>query len=154
MTTKAVSLSSVGSQRRSLNRLIAGCKDDRKAYRDVAFATRRQKDALLAMSRRRSVFIEELSSIVRRLGGSPRRSGSVFAGLRRTMFEMRATVSGAHHLGDELAECARVGGDVVHTYDSAMKGTTWAKDTKDSVQAQLDELRGDHDTVREWRGAL
>lgn len=154
MTTGNATLSSIGSQRRSLNRLIGGCQDDRKAYRAVAFATSVQKDALLAMSRRRSVFIEQLSSIVRRLGGSPRRSGSLFAGLRRAMFEMRGTVSGARHLGDELAQCASIGSDVVDTYDSVLKNTTWAKDTNDTVQAQLTEMRADHGTVREWRGAL
>jgi uncharacterized protein (TIGR02284 family) len=154
MITEEAHLSSIGSQRRSLNRLIRGCKDDRKAYRQVAFATAAQNDQLLAMSRRRSGFIEELSSIVRRLGGNPSSSGSALAGVRRAAFELRATVSGAHHLGDELAQCAMIEGDVVDAYDSAIEHTTWAKPTSDTVKEQLVEIRGDYEKLREWRGSL
>ena len=154
MSIEATKPSSIGSQRRSLNRLIRGCKDDRKAYRQVAFASLQQRDSLIAMSRRRSAFIEELSSIVRRLGGSPQQGGSALEGVRRVVFEMRATVSGAHHLGDELAECARVEGDVVDAYDNALKRTTWAKVTNETVREQLTEIRGDYETLREWRGSL
>jgi len=154
METKNDVVSTIEAQRRSLNRLIGGCNDDRTAYRGVAFASPAQNEALLAMSRRRSVFIEELSSIVRRLGGKPRRSGSPFAGVRHSLFKLRAVVSGAKHLGDELGECVRIGGTVVDTYERAIEKTSWPKDTGDTVTAQMEELRLDHETVRRWRGAL
>jgi uncharacterized protein (TIGR02284 family) len=91
-----------------MNRLIVACRDDARALGRTAAVVGdpERRKRLLAQSRRRRAFIEELSGEVTSAGGTPAAFGSIFAALGSSVAFLRDAVAGAHQ-GDAYAGCAR-----------------------------------------------
>ena len=132
----------------TLNDLIETCKDGEEGFRTAAEGiTDPQVKALFnEYSRQRAQMSRELQDEVRRLGGSPEKSGSVSASLHRGWINIKSAVTGKDPQAI-IAEAER-GEDVAKAaFESALKQPLPAS-VQTLVQRQASQVRAAHDRVR------
>ena len=146
--------SSLG-QRTRLNNLIADCNDDARVHRDAAAALSNdeQRPILLAISRYRVAFADDLSHFARLLGGRIRAGGLVAAMLRRWLLRLRTFGMGGSHAGDTLGECAHAETSLLRHYDGALRAS-WSDEVRTTLASQRADVERQLEHVRALRASL
>lgn len=123
-----------------LNNLIEVCKDSEKGFREAAIDVRDDdyKETFLGYARRVGHFGAVLQDEVRKLGVTPRDSGSVLAALHRARIHLRAILNW-HDAHLMLLECERGEKRALDTYGEALELTLFP-DVKPLIEKQFVEL--------------
>ncbi len=121
-----------------LNDLIETCKDGANGFRTAAAAVQNGEAKALFTSRVQLIdhSATELQAEVRRLGGSPEKSGSVAATLHRGWIDLKAAVTGKNDAAI-ITECERGEQVAVKSYEGALEKQL-PPDIRSLVQRQLD----------------
>lgn len=131
-----------------LNGLIEACRDDvhaqSSAAKVVSGAERRAR--LQESARRREVFVQELSTLIRAQGKTPHDGGSLGETLRGAFRSARALVIG-DNTGDAYSWVERVEGKTEDRYESALAGTL-PTETRAALVRQHAEISGDRAELR------
>lgn len=137
----------------TLNELIATSKDGEEGFRtaadNVTNGVLRTFFAEKAERCRKGA--EQLQDIVREMGGSPARGGSMAGAVHRFWVNIRGTLSG---MDDEaiLAECERGEDAAARAYEDALNQPL-PEDVRRVVERHYAEVTSNRDRVRELRNA-
>jgi uncharacterized protein (TIGR02284 family) len=103
-----------------LNDLIHTCRDAETGFQTAAdrLGDMRLKTYLTDCSIQRAQFISELEAEIRRLGGTPDRSGSVSGALHRGWINIKSVVGGDDAI---FAECERGEEAAIENYQEVLK---------------------------------
>lgn len=132
----------------TLNNLIETCKDGEEGFRSAAEGvTDPQVKALFnEYSRQRAQIARELQDEVRRLGGSPEKSGSVSGSAHRGWINIKSAVTGKDP--QAIISEAERGEDVAKAaFESALRQPLPAS-VQAIVQRHAVQVRAAHDRVR------
>jgi uncharacterized protein (TIGR02284 family) len=137
----------------TLNDLIETCKDGEEGFLACAQSVKNPalKSFLEEKAQRCATGAMQLRAKVRELGGDPERSGSTAGAMHRAWVNIKSAVTG---MDDQavLAECER-GEDVAkRSYEKALQQDLPAE-VRSIVQAQYQEVKANHDRVRDMRNA-
>jgi uncharacterized protein (TIGR02284 family) len=104
-----------------LNRLIFACNDGARAQTSASLIVKgsERRAQLEDGATRRLAFANELSELVRALGGTPNDGGSAVEGLRAAAHRVRALLVGENG-GDAYGTCARVEAHAERLYEVAI----------------------------------
>jgi len=142
-------------QRLRLNRLIANCNVDARIYRDASAVVSdpEARTMLLALSRHRHAFSEELGHFVRLLGSRAHAGGSIVAALRRGLRQIRTIAMGGVHEGDIVRECGDAEERLSRRYQRALRAA-WPAEIRAAILSQAEDVRAERDHMRGLRGAV
>jgi uncharacterized protein (TIGR02284 family) len=137
----------------TLNDLIETCKDGEEGFLACAQSVKNPalKSFLEEKAQRCATGAMQLRAKVRELGGDPERSGSTAGAMHRAWVNIKSAVTG---MDDQavLAECER-GEDVAkRSYEKALQQDL-PGEVRSIVQAQYQEVKANHDRVRDMRNA-
>ena len=134
-----------------LNNLVEVCKDGEEGFRTAAEGLENAtiKSKFLDYSQERGRMATELQEEVRRMGGTPEKSGSVAASAHRGWMNIRSVVSGNddHAI---VAEAERGEDHAKSAYDEALRAPLPAS-AQTIVERQAQQVRQAHDDVRALR---
>ena len=94
----------------------------------------------------------QLQAKVRDLGGSPERGGSTGGAMHRAWVNLKSTITGRDDRAI-LAECERGENVARQAYENALK-LDLPEDVRMLVERQYEEVRTNHERVREMRNAM
>jgi uncharacterized protein (TIGR02284 family) len=132
----------------TVNDLIETCKDGEEGFRTAAEALQnpRTKERFQQYSRQRAEMARELQLEVRRLGGTPERSGSVSGSLHRGWMNIKSVVTGKDD--QKIISEAERGEDVAKEVYAKALGQNLDARTRALVEQQAAQVRQVHDEVR------
>jgi uncharacterized protein (TIGR02284 family) len=137
----------------TLNDLIETSKDGEHGFRTCAEEVKSTK--LRAMfeeaAQRCAQGAAELQAKVRQLGGDPDKSGSLAGSLHRAWVNIKSSIPGMDEAA-VLAECERGEDAAKRSYEAAL-GKDLPADVRLLVERQYQEVKQNHDRVRELRNA-
>lgn len=135
----------------TLNNLIETCRDGQNGFQTAADGVSNPslKASFLQYAQQRGLFVSELQSEVRALGGDPETSGSVAGALHRGWINIKSAVTGKddHNI---LEECERGEDSAMKNYQEAM-GENLPPNILSVVNRQYQDVVNTHNTVRGWR---
>ena len=133
----------------TLNELIETCRDGQEGFRTAAEGVTRSelKTLFHDIARQRALFVGELQTEVRRLGGDPEKAGSVAATLHRGWINIKSAVTGEDETA-VLAECERGEDSAVSNYKDALADVNLPADVRAIVERQYAQVQEAHDRVR------
>jgi uncharacterized protein (TIGR02284 family) len=131
-----------------LNGLIGACRDDLHAQSTAArvVAGADQRGRLEDSARRRTLFVNELSALIRTEGKTPRDEGSVGETLRGAFRTARSLVIG-DNTGDAYAWCELVATKTQESYERALAGIL-PTEARETIGRQYLEIADDHAELR------
>lgn len=138
---------------RTLNELIETSRDGEEGFRTCAgnVKNRNLKVFFEQKAERCREGAEQLQQIVREMGDQPQQGGSASGAVHRFWVNIRGTISGMDD-NTILDECER-GEDTARTaYEEALRHEL-PGDVRLVVERQYQEVRNNHDRVRELRNA-
>jgi uncharacterized protein (TIGR02284 family) len=132
---------------KTLNQLIATCKDGENGFRTAAEGVKIQdvKTLFNSYSAQRARFVVELQAEVERLGGQPAEGGSLTATLHRGWMNVKSLVTG-RDVYAMFAECRRAEEAAVKTYEEALK-TPLPAEARAVVERQFEQIKEAHARV-------
>lgn len=135
----------------TLNNLIETCRDGQNGFQSAAEGATNPslKAAFLQYAQQRGLFVSELQSEVRALGGDPQTTGSVAGALHRGWINIKSAVTGKdeHNI---LEECERGEDSAMKNYQEALEENL-PPNILNVVNRQYQEIVAVHNTVRSWR---
>jgi len=134
----------------ALGALIAGCRSAGRTYRSASdiVSNVEHRKLLLALSRRRSSFVDDLS----KFGGARAHlpsTGSIL-GLMRWALQSLGAIQGPHD-GEIFRECAKAEARVLHLYARALS-RVWPLEMRNILSNQSREIETSYDRMRTLRG--
>src|SRR5688572_15189021 len=122
MMTMTTTTGETGQGIASLNRLIVACNDGARAQNAAALVVAGERRAQLEDgATRRLTFVNELSELVREMGGTPRHGGSALEGVRTMAHRVNVLLVGENGR-DAYGTCARVEAHTERLYEDAIDG--------------------------------
>ncbi len=135
----------------TLNNLIETSRDGQNGFQSAAegITNPSLKALFLQYAQQRAVFVSELQSEARALGGDPQTTGSVGGALHRGWVNIKAAVTGKseHNI---LEECERGEDSAMKNYQEAL-GENLSPNILNVVNRQYQEIVAAHNNVRSLR---
>jgi uncharacterized protein (TIGR02284 family) len=131
-----------------LSRLLTLCHDAEKGYQEASenVDDNELKTLLLAQSRQRTEFAQELDREIRALGGEPDNGTSITADLHRAWINIKSTFS----TNDDKAvvqECHRGDQEALNTYNSVLQETDLVASTRELLLRQKQSIDSANSTM-------
>lgn len=135
----------------TLNNLIETSRDGQNGFQSAAEGVTNPslKALFLQYAQQRAVFVSELQSEVRALGGDPQTTGSVAAAMHRGWVNIKAAVTGKNE-HNILEECERGEDSAMKNYQEAL-GENLSPNILNVVNRQYQEIVAAHNNVRSLR---
>ncbi|MVM34634.1 PA2169 family four-helix-bundle protein [Spirosoma sp. HMF4905] len=131
-----------------LSQLLTLSHDAEKGYQEASenVDDKELKTLLLAQSRQRAEFAQELDREIRTLGGEPDNGTSIAADLHRAWINIKSTFS----TNDDKAvvqECHRGDQEALNTYNSVLQETDLAASTRELLLRQKQSIDSANSTM-------
>jgi len=133
----------------TLNNLIQICKDGEEGFRAASDNVFKAdlKRLFKAYANEREQFESELQALVRSLGGSPEKNGSVSAAFHRGWMTIKTTLGGRTDRA-VIADCERGEDYAVKAYREAI-GKELPANVRSLVERQYQAVKKAHDHIRD-----
>jgi uncharacterized protein (TIGR02284 family) len=135
------------TERWTLNRLIATCRDGERGFRYAANHVRNPvvKALFLEIASQRDQFAADILPHAQRLGGATEPDGSIAGALHRGWMTLKDAVGG-HDDGAIIREADRGERSALAAYEDALDGML-PPETRDLIERQCAEVRHSHNRV-------